>query len=153
MRFAASLYLNISKEHSVPVSTPSGSVFDSYDGRLATDKTNTTGDAGARREQWSKGADVAAQEARAWTTFGNELAELVSKLQSHAVLGPLSGLTNLPEVKPGVFGYGTEVPRHGVNGEEMIDHLTALMRDSRAIGAAYEAARHRLAAAIVDPAA
>ena len=137
----------------MPVPTPSGFVFDRYDGSLITDKTSTTDDADARREQWSKGADVATQEATAWTTFGNELAELVSKLQARSALGPLSGLTNLPEVEPGVFGYVTEVPRHGVNGEEMIDHLTALMRDSRAIGAAYEAAGHRLAAAVTEPAA
>jgi hypothetical protein len=135
----------------VPVPTPSGFIFDRYDGSLNTDKTNTTGDAVAHREQWAKGADVAGQEATAWTTFGNELAELISMLQSKPALGPLSGLTNLPEVEPGVFGYGTEVPQHGVNGEEMISHLTALMRDSRAIGAAYEAAGHRLAAAVTEP--
>ena len=137
----------------MPVPNPSGSIFDIYGGSITTDKTNTNSDADAHREQLSKGAEVATQEAAAWTTFGNELAELVSKLQSQSVLGPLAGLTNLPEVEPGVFGYSTEVPRHGVNGEEMIDHLTALMRDSRAIGAAYAAAGHRLAAAVTEPAA
>ncbi|HYS36936.1 MAG TPA: hypothetical protein VEO01_15050 [Pseudonocardiaceae bacterium] len=91
---------------------------------------------------------MAAQEGTAWTTFGNELAELVSKLQS--ILGPLDGLTNLPTIEHKSFGRGAGVPRHGVNGEEMIGHLTALMRDSRAIGAAYEAAGHRLAAAVAD---
>ena len=137
----------------MPVPNPSGPIFDIYGGSFTTGKTNTNGDADAHREQLSKGAEVAAQEATAWTTFGNELAELVSKLQSQSVLGPLGGLTNLPEVEPGVFGYSTEVPRHGVNGEEMICHLTALMRDSRAIGAAYEASGHRLAAAVTEPAA
>jgi hypothetical protein len=136
----------------MPVPNPSGPIFDIYGGSITTGKTNTNGDADAHREQLPKGAEVAAQEATAWTTFGNELAELVSKLQSQSVLGPLGGLTNLPEVEPGVFGYSTEVPRHGVNGEEMIGHLTALMRDSRAIGAAYEAAGHRLAAAVAEPA-
>ncbi|AXB46293.1 hypothetical protein [Amycolatopsis albispora] len=137
----------------MPVPTPGGFVFDRHGGSLTTDKTSTNDDADARREQWSNGAGAAAQEAAAWTTFGNELAELGSKLQACPAFGPLSGLTNLPEVEPGVFGYGTEVPRHGVNGEEMIGHLTALMRDSRAIGAAYEAAGHRLAAAVTEPAA
>lgn len=137
----------------MPVPNPSGHIFDIYGGSIITGKTNTNGDADAHREQLSKGAEVAAQEATAWTTFGNELAELASKLQSQSVLGPLGGLTNLPEVEPGVFGYSTELPRHGVNSEEMIGHLTALMRDSRAIGAAYEAASQRLAAAVTEPAA
>jgi hypothetical protein len=137
----------------MPIPNPFGHVFDMCDGSITTGKTNSDGDADVHREQLSKGAEVAAQEATAWTTFGNELAELVSKLQSLSALGPLGGLTNLPGVEPGVFGYGTEVPRHGVNGEEMIGHLTALMRDSRAIGAAYEAAGHRLAAAVTEPAA
>jgi hypothetical protein len=122
----------------MPVPTPSGLIFDLYDGSITTGKTNTNGDADAYREQLPTGADVAAQEATAWTTFGNELSELVSKLQS--VLGPLGGLTNLPTIERKSFDMGTEVPRHGVNGEEMIGHLTALMHDSRAIGAAYEAA-------------
>jgi len=130
----------------MPVPTPSGLIFDGY---TTTDKVNSNGDADAQREQMAKGVDVAAQEATAWTTFGNELAELVDKLQS--VLGPLGGLTNLPTGERVAFGAGTEVPRHGVNGEEMIGHLTALMRDSRAIGAAYEAAGRRLAAAVADP--
>lgn len=137
----------------MPVPNPSGCIFDIYDGSMTTGKTNTNGDTDAHHEQLARGAEVAAQEATTWTTFGNELAELVSKLQSLSVLGPLGGLTNLPGVEPGVFGYSTEVPRHGVNGEEMIGHLTALMRDSRAIGAAYEAAGHRLAAAVADPVA
>src|SRR6266702_5853522 len=133
----------------MPVPAPSGLIFDIYDGSITTGKANTIGDADAYREQLSKGADVAAQEGTAWTTFGNELAELVSKLQS--ILGPLDGLTNLPTIEHKSFGRGIEVPRHGVNGEEMIGHLTALMRDSRTIGAAYEAAGHRLAAAVADP--
>ncbi|WP_158853013.1 hypothetical protein [Saccharothrix deserti] len=131
----------------MPVPTPSGHIFDSTS-TFTTGKANSPGDADAHREQMAKGADVAAQEATAWTTFGNELAELVGKLQS--VLGDLGGLTNLPTVELEYFGMGTEVPRHGVNGKEMIGHLTALMRDSRAIGAAYEAACLRLAAAVTD---
>ena len=132
----------------MPVPTPSGLIFD---GHITTDKVNSESDADARREQMAKGADVAAQEATAWTTFGNELAELIGKLQSG--LGSLGGLTNLPTVEAGYFGIDTEVPPHGVNGEEMIGHLSALMRDSRAIGAAYEAAGHRLATAVAEPAA
>ncbi|HEX4222799.1 MAG TPA: hypothetical protein VHZ97_10580 [Pseudonocardiaceae bacterium] len=132
----------------MPVPTPFGHTFDGY---ISTDEVNSKGEVGAHREQMAKGADVAAQEATAWTTFGNELAELVGKLQS--VLGPLGGLTNLPTDEHNGFGMNTEVPRHGVNGEEMIGHLTALMRDSRAIGAAYEAAGRRLAAAVAEPAA
>ncbi|MFL6123290.1 hypothetical protein [Actinophytocola sp.] len=130
----------------MPVPTPSGYVFD---GAITTGKSDSAGEADARREQMMKGVDVAAQEATAWTTFGNELAELVGKLQSG--LGDLGGLTNLPTSERGYFGdMGTEVPRHGVNGEEMIGHLTALMRDSRAIGAAYEAAGRQLAVAVTD---
>ncbi|MGH3624329.1 MAG: hypothetical protein ACRDQ5_21510 [Sciscionella sp.] len=120
------------------VPTPSGHIFD---GTITTGKTSSTGDVDARREQMVKGADVAAHEATAWTTFGDELAELVGKLQS--VLGDLGALTNLPTGELEYFGMDTEVPRHGVNGEEMIGHLTALMRDSRAIGAAYDAADSR----------
>lgn len=97
-----------------------------------------------------KGADAAAKEAIAWTAFGNEFAELVGKLQSP--LGHLDGLTNLPIVKLQYFGTSTQIPPHGVNGEEMISHLTALMRDFRVIGAAYEAASHQLAAAMAEPA-
>lgn len=132
----------------MPVPTPSGRIFGSTS-TVTTGKADSTSD--ARREQMAKGADVAAQEALAWTTFGNELAELVGKLQS--ALGDLDGLTDLPTVELDAFGMGTEVPRHGVNGEEMIGHLAALMRDSRAIGAAYEAAGRRLAAAVADRAA
>ncbi len=128
----------------MPVPTPSGLVFDS----TSTSKANTASDAAAHREQLAKGVDVAAQEALAWTTFGNELAELAGKLQS--VFGSLGGLTNLPTIERGYFGMGTEVPLHGVNAEEMIGHLTALMRDSRAIGAAYEAAGRRLATIVAD---
>lgn len=124
----------------MPVPTPLAHIFD------------FAKNADAHREQMAKGVEVAAQDSLAWTTFGNKLAELIDKLQSLPGFGPLSNLTNLPEVEPGVFGYSAEVPRHGVNGEEMIGHLTALMRDSRAIGAAYEAAGHRLAAAVTEPA-
>jgi hypothetical protein len=131
----------------MPVPTPSGHIFDSTS-TFTTTEAGSAGDTDAHREQLTKGVDVAAQEAAAWTTFGNELAELVGKLQSP--LGDLGGLTNLPTVELEYFGMGTEVPRHGVNGNEMIGHLTALMRDSRAIGAAYEAAGRRLSAAVTD---
>jgi hypothetical protein len=145
MRFTAFLVPDQSQRSTpMPIPTPLGHIFDSTS-TVTAGKANSTTDANAHREQMVKGADVAAQEASAWTTFGNELAELAGKLQS--VLGPLSGLTSLPTVEVGYFGMGTEVPRHGVNEEEMIGHLTALMRDSRAIGAAYEAAGLRLAAA------
>lgn len=131
----------------MPVPTLSGHIFDSTC-TVTTGKANSASDADAHRAQMRKGVDVATQEALAWTTFGNELAELVGKLQS--VFGDLGGLTNLPKVELDIFGMGTEVPRHGVNGEEMIGHLTALIRDSRAIGAAYEAAGRRLAVAVTD---
>ncbi|MEU0877499.1 hypothetical protein ABZ345_02785 [Lentzea sp. NPDC005914] len=126
----------------MPVPTPSGHIFES------PSPFGGGSNAGANREELTKGADVAAQEAIAWTAFGNELAELAGKLQSP--LGHLDGLTNLPTVKPKYFGTSTQIPPHGVNAEEMISHLTALMRDSRAIGAAYEAASHQLAAAVAE---
>lgn len=134
----------------MPVPAPDHHTFDHYTGSRAGTSGSTT--PGAHREQMTEGIEVAAREAAAWTTFGDELAELISTLTLTRLPsdGGLYGLTNLPATKEGPFGWGTEVPEHGVDGKEMLRHLTALMRDSRAIGAAYSAASRKLADTVAD---
>jgi hypothetical protein len=69
----------------MPIPTPLGHIFDSTS-TVTTGKANSADDATAHREQMVKGADVAAQEASAWTTFGNELAEWSASSSRSSVL-------------------------------------------------------------------